>query len=919
MRNRLLSLCRAIAGLAWLAPVAAAAATYPAGFAETLVASGLTSPTAMQFAADGRIFVTEKSGRIRVIRDGELQAAPFATIAVDDEAERGLLGIALDPGFPSTPYVYVYYTVRATATAAVHNRVSRFTANGDVAAPGSELVLVDLDDLTTTLHNAGDLDFGPDGKLYVAVGDNALGYTAQSLSSRLGKLLRLNADGTIPTDNPFYATASGPNRAIYAYGLRNPFKIAVNRGGGTPAILINDVGGSQYEEINDAIPGANYGYPSIEGYSTHGDYTSPRYAYDHSPSGGCAILGGAFYAPGSGGYPAAFANTYLFADYCNGWIRRLDLASGNTVSEFATGLAAPVDLQVVDGFLYYLSIEQGAVYRVEYGTTAPLIAAHPQNVVVSPGQAAAFSVTATGTALQYQWQRDGVDIGGATGRTYTIASPQLADTGSRFRVVVSNASGNVVSREATLVVTLDQPPTPAILLPVPGAIYEGGQTIAFSGSAVDAEDGVLGPAAFTWRVDFHHDTHIHPFVPPTTGVTSGTFVIPTTGETSPHVWYTLVLTVTDSIGRASTIEREIQPHIVRLTLTTSPPGLQLRLDGQLVTTPYSFDNVVGVSRLIDAPDQARDGVSYAFASWSDGGAKGRTVPAPAVPTTFEAWFRTVAASAPPSPPTDVTLTANGRTLHASWSRVPGAVGYRVEAGSQSGASDRLVVDVGDVESVEGLVPPGAYYVRVRALNGLGVSAPSAEAALVVSSSADCDTPPPVPTGYVAQGGGLLVSLAWATSPGATGYRLEAGSGPGLANLASMDLGPVTTFNTTAPPGTYYTRVRAYNGCGVSAPATEVPVTLACSATAVVPGGLEVRKAAGTATFTWLPPLGATSYHMQVGTAPDRSDLGDIAIGPATTLPVNLAGIAPGTYYVRVTAVSACGVGAPSNEVAVTVP
>ena len=359
--------------------------------------------------------------------------------------------------------MYVYYTVPAGGGRPVHNRVSRFTAAGDVAVPGSEVVLLELDDLTTTLHNGGALDFGPDGKLYIAVGNDAIGTNSQSLSTRLGKMLRVNADGSIPADNPFYLTAAGPNRAIWAYGLRNPFKFAVNPNGGDPAMLINDVGGSQFEEVDDGVAGVNYGYPHNEGYVTHPDYQSPRFAYDHSPEGGCAITGGAFYAPGTGAYPAAYANRYLFADFCNGWIRGLDLTS-NVVTDFVTDAVALVDVRVFDGYLYYLSIEEGALYRVEFGAAAPTIAAHPADRTVSPGQSVTFTVSASGAApLAYQWQRNGIDIDGATGRSYTLEAPQLADSGTRIRVVVSNNAGSVTSLEALLTVTLNQPPTAAIV------------------------------------------------------------------------------------------------------------------------------------------------------------------------------------------------------------------------------------------------------------------------------------------------------------------------------------------------------------------------------------------------------------------------------------------------------------------------
>jgi len=252
----------------------------------------------------------------------------------------------------------------------VHNRVSRFIASGDVAAPGSEVVILDLENLSSaTNHNGGAIHFGPDGKLYVAVGDNANGANAPSLASRLGKILRINADGSIPSDNPFYNVASGVNRAIWAIGLRNPFTFAFHARSGV--MMINDVGASSWEEVNDGVRGGNYGWPDTEGYTTNPAYVSPRYAYAHGGTAttGCAVTGGTFYDPDAVTFPAEYSGAYFFADFCTGWIRRLDRLS-NTVSAFATGISQPVDLQVSrDGQLYYLANGSGAVYRIRHNGT----------------------------------------------------------------------------------------------------------------------------------------------------------------------------------------------------------------------------------------------------------------------------------------------------------------------------------------------------------------------------------------------------------------------------------------------------------------------------------------------------------------------------------------------------------------------
>ena len=338
-------------------------ATVPTGFMDTLVANGLTNPTAMAFAPDGRLFVCEQGGRLRVIKNGALLSTPFLTVTVDSAGERGLLGIAFDPNFVSNQLVYVYYTVPTPA----HNRVSRFTANGDVAVAGSEVVLMELPNLSTaTNHNAGAIHFGADGDLYIATGDNANGNNAQSFSTVLGKMLRITSTGAIPTDNPFFNQTTGNNRSIWALGLRNPFTFAFQPG--TGRMFINNVGQSTWEEINDGIAGANYGWPICEGPCNppNPDFTDPIFFYANTGVD-CAITGGTFYNPDTVQFPSNFVGKYFFSDFCGGWIRTLDPANPNGASDFASGISNPVDLKVSpDGFLYYLARGAGSVNRITF-------------------------------------------------------------------------------------------------------------------------------------------------------------------------------------------------------------------------------------------------------------------------------------------------------------------------------------------------------------------------------------------------------------------------------------------------------------------------------------------------------------------------------------------------------------------------
>lgn len=328
--------------------------------------SGLSSATAIAQAPDGRLFVAQQGGALRVVKAGVLLASPFLNVTVDSAGERGLIGVTLHPNFASNGWVYVHYT---TTSGGTHNRISRFTASTsdpDLAQAGSEVVLQNLPALSgATNHNGGALHFGVDGKLYVGVGDNANSATAPDLSTPLGKLLRFNDDGSIPPDNPHFATQTGLARAIWARGLRNPYTFAVQPG--TGRIHINDVGQGTWEEVNLGVAGADYGWPASEGPDgVTAGRTGPLFAYKHSaaappgsgPGGffvGFAIAGGAFY-PGGGALGAPWRGNYFFADYVNRFIGVVDLANGNAAYAFGSVSGSPVDLlAAADGALLVLT------------------------------------------------------------------------------------------------------------------------------------------------------------------------------------------------------------------------------------------------------------------------------------------------------------------------------------------------------------------------------------------------------------------------------------------------------------------------------------------------------------------------------------------------------------------------------------
>ena len=318
-----------------------------------------------------------------MIKNGVLLATPFLTVPVDAAGERGLLGVAFDPNFVSNQLVYIYYTA---TTPTIHNRISRFTARATSALAGSERSHGSSNLSTATNHNGGAIHFGPDGQLYVAVGDNANGANAQTLATRARQDVAHQLDGGIPTNNPFFNTATGDNRAIWALGVRNPFTFSFQNGSGR--MFINDVGQNTWEEINDGIAGSNYGWPNCEGFCNppNANFRDPIFAYqnDAQPARSRAAR---FTTRRLTQFPAQFVGNYFFADFCGGWIRRLNPANGNAVSDFATAISNPVDLQVsADGFLYYLARGAGAVGRIGFQQAGDNIA--PTVAITSPANGA---------------------------------------------------------------------------------------------------------------------------------------------------------------------------------------------------------------------------------------------------------------------------------------------------------------------------------------------------------------------------------------------------------------------------------------------------------------------------------------------------------------------------------------------------
>jgi len=235
-----------------------------------VVAENLFVPTALVFAPDGRLFVSERPGRIRVIIDGHLQDDPLLRIRVASGGDAGLLGLAVDPNFRETGYLYVMYTYIEAGQR--HNRISRLAVS-DGENSQEETLLEDIPG--GVFHNGGCLTFGPDGMLYAATGDVQKPELAQDMGSLAGKILRIRPDGTIPADNPI------PGSYVYALGFQNPKGLAWQPD--TGFLFVTDEGalsGSRCDEINRVIPGGNYGWPAVCGAAGDERFVDPILSSD---------------------------------------------------------------------------------------------------------------------------------------------------------------------------------------------------------------------------------------------------------------------------------------------------------------------------------------------------------------------------------------------------------------------------------------------------------------------------------------------------------------------------------------------------------------------------------------------------------------------------------------------------------------
>ncbi len=699
------------------------------------------------------MLVTTQYGGLRIVDGTTLLPTPALDMSgvVCTGEEQGLLGVAVDPAFASNGFVYLYYTKDKSGNCV--NRVSRFTMSGDTIDPASELVLIDEIPSPSGVHNAGDLHFGKDGFLYISVGDGGCDWRGDSGcggandASRdqnvlVGKILRITSTGGIPASNPFQGsdsarcnvdgrTTAAKCRETFAWGFRNPFRMAFDPNASGTSFYVNDVGQNDWEEVDFAQAGGDYGWNVREGPCVNGSQTScgpppsgmtnPIYAYSHQ---GCnAITGGAFVPNGI--WPSQYDGTYLYADYVCGQIHLLTpkVTGGFNDTLFADNLGPAVNLVFGPGpALYYTTYDTnglGQVRRIAFtGTTNRAPTAQLSASPTSGAAPLAVSLDASGSSdpdagdtLTYTWDfGDGSPRVKTTGptTTHTYAAGNVTAT-----VTVADQKGASSTASAQLFPG-DTPPQVTIDTPTATDLFRVGQTITLHGTATDAQDGPLPASRLTWLVVKHHSTHTHPFLAPTSGND-----VPIVGPepedllAATNSYLEIDLTATDSSGLSTTVTRNLMPSKVPLTFATSPSGLTVTVDGTPVTGTTTVTSWEGWNVPVSAASQG----AWTFASWSDGGAAAHSIPTTASAATYTATFvqsqqrpGLVAAygfdEGAGTSVKDASGTANNGTTNAAWTtgHTGGALSFN---GSSSSVTipDSASLDLSGGMTLEAWVKP----------------------------------------------------------------------------------------------------------------------------------------------------------------------------------------------------------------------
>jgi glucose/arabinose dehydrogenase len=847
-------------------PIAAAGEILPAGFSDEVVMTGLTMPTKIRFAPNGKIFISEKSGIIKMF-DSLSDTTP-TTVAdlrtqVYNLGDKGMLGLAVDNQYPTRPYVYALFSYDAI----IGGQPPRYNdgCKGPPNGPGGDgcyssgrLVRLTLDSngqMTSqkTLveawcgqfdsHSIGTVTMGPDGYLYAGAGDgasyaiynldygnkggeninpntgepytpvnpcgdpngsvgvattlpDAQGGALRAQSPRRphgqptvlnGTIIRVNPDdGNSLSTNPMYYGGRDENeRRIVTYGLRNPYRFTFRPG--SNELWVGDVGSWKWEEII-RITGVtssvkNNGWPCWEGNEHNGGWDSldttscetlyaqgsnavnqPFFQYRHnqklfaddtcSTNGG--VVSGITFEQGAN-FPSRYNGALFFTDYARSCIWAM-LTDANGVPDpdklevFESGNVGAIDLEFgPDGKLYYTDIGyatggMGTIHRVSFdGSNQPPII----NASANPTQGAAplsvhFDASATvdpdGDSMTFNYDFDDNGSYDASGAIQDVAY----STGQwTARLRVDDGHGHTAYKTFEINAG-NTKPEPVIDTPSTGAKWSAGQPINFSGHATDDEDGNIPAADLSWRWLLHHctgpnpgDCHAHQ-LQDFDGVASDSVEAPDHEFPS---YLEVELTATDSAGASATVSRTFDPRSVSLTFDTNPSGLTLNAAGNSGAAPIQQVFIQNAEISLEAPaTQSKDGLTYTFQSWSDGGARSRVIHAPSSNTTYTANYTASAPSDAPNTCANATSSSSqdtwlsntiSSTSDEDWYRFSVsskrfvrillgnlAANYRIdlyrECGTLVASSNRFNKEF---EEIYKEISAGTYRVRVKSYSG----------------------------------------------------------------------------------------------------------------------------------------------------------------------------------------------------------
>ena len=644
----------------------ASAAELPDGFEEVALASQLDTPTAVDWAPDGRMFVVEKAGVLKVVTPAR---APQAEVVLDlservnSYGDRGLLGVAVARDFVRTGHVYLLYTYEvdpALQDGRKSARLTRVTVGPDNRLRGDEAVILgrqgsrpcrrrsntrDCIPADGPLHTIGTVRAARDGTLWVGTGDSTSTYDDQYENSFdayrndsfAGKLIHVDARGRGLRGHPFCRRDRNLAHVctkLHAKGFRNPFRFTLWKG----RPIVGDLGLENREEIDAVLPGRNYGWPCFEGsirtpafrrnrlcrpwFARSGARRGPvAPLYDYSGQPGGVVVGPVFRGRR---WPARYRGQLFFADYARSFISTLDLRSA-VARPFARRLSYPVALeQTPPGDLAYVDAGRGQVRAIRWSpanrtpipraTTDRTSGAVPLTVRFS----GARSADPDGDALSYHWDFGDGDSAEGSGveHRYTRAGNFVV----RLTVRDPHGRGAVELIEVT---PGNTPPEVTLERPRDGALYRAGGPVALRARATDSEDGALADQAITWEATLDHRGHSHFVLAGMKGAVAG---FTAASDHSADSFFEVTVTARDSGGLEARRTVTIRPRTATVRVASKPRGAPITFAGRGARAPATSTEAVGFETAVAAARSfSRRGRRYRFSRWSDGGRREHVV------------------------------------------------------------------------------------------------------------------------------------------------------------------------------------------------------------------------------------------------------------------------------------------------------